>query len=142
LFIEILSIGKNAGNSPAPSATGGLTGGSVQTLAKNGKRGRKCRDLSSHCGLPEGSAPPIHYNLLTAADEKIPLSVVHVNNKPQYIVFLLQSLHLLRKHGQSSVESLDAPRTARSWAVKFGQFSCNRKPAAHFGVIDKRSPRG
>jgi hypothetical protein len=38
-------------------------------------------------GLPTAFHAGVHYNLLTAADEKIPLPVVHVNNKPQYLVF-------------------------------------------------------
>jgi hypothetical protein len=33
------------------------------------------------------SGPALCFNPITAADEKIPLSVVHVNNKPQYLVF-------------------------------------------------------
>jgi len=37
------------------------------------------------CKVPD--PPEIHYSPLTAADEKIPLSMVHVNNKPQYLVF-------------------------------------------------------
>src|ERR1039458_8999714 len=39
----------------------------------------------------------VHYNLLTAADEKITLSVGHVKHKPQYLVFCLQLGHLLSK---------------------------------------------
>jgi hypothetical protein len=41
--------------------------------------------LSGFAGGP--SRRGFRYNLFTAADEKIPLSVVHVNNKPQYLVF-------------------------------------------------------
>jgi len=37
------------------------------------------------CKVPD--PPEIHYSPLTAADEKIPLSMVHVNNKPQHLVF-------------------------------------------------------
>jgi hypothetical protein len=43
--------------------------------------------------------------LLTAADEKIPLSVVHVKKKPPYLVFCLHSRHQLHKQRQFSVES-------------------------------------
>jgi hypothetical protein len=46
---------------------------------------------SSNClffdGLPAAIHPGSRYNQITAADEKIPLPVVHVNNKPQYLVF-------------------------------------------------------
>jgi hypothetical protein len=38
-----------------------------------------------------------HYNLFNAADEKIPLSVGHVNKKPQHLVFCLYSPHLPSK---------------------------------------------
>jgi hypothetical protein len=43
-------------------------------------------------GGPSGGLPTGFVNSpFTAADEKIPLSMVHVNSKPQYLVF---SLHL------------------------------------------------
>jgi hypothetical protein len=45
------------------------------------------------------------YSLITAADEKIPLSVGHVNKKPQYLVFPLHSGHLVAKQGNFPVES-------------------------------------
>jgi hypothetical protein len=38
-------------------------------------------------GLPAAFHAEPCYSLLTAADEKIALPVVHVNNKPQYLVF-------------------------------------------------------
>jgi hypothetical protein len=38
-------------------------------------------------GLPVVFHAGVRYSLLTAADEKIALPVVHVNNKPQYLVF-------------------------------------------------------
>jgi hypothetical protein len=38
-------------------------------------------------GLPVALHAGALHNLLTAADEKIPLPVVDVNNKPQYLVF-------------------------------------------------------
>jgi hypothetical protein len=49
------------------------------------------------------------YNPFTAADEKVPLSVVQVNNKPQYIVFSLRFLHHTSKHGHLPVESSKHP---------------------------------
>ena len=54
------------------------------------------------------------YSPFTAADEKIPLSMVHVNRKPQYLVFCLRSLHLPAKHGQLPVESSRIPRRTRA----------------------------
>ena len=40
-------------------------------------------------GLGGVLTPVFRYNPFTAADEKIPLSMVHVNTKPQYLVFSL-----------------------------------------------------
>jgi hypothetical protein len=51
------------------------------------KQGGNYRDKVSFNGLPEDPHSSSLYNPLTAADEKIPLPVVHVNNKPQYLVF-------------------------------------------------------
>jgi hypothetical protein len=46
-----------------------------------------------------------HYNPLTAADDKVTLSVVLVNKKPQYLVFCYHSAHPLPKQRQLPVES-------------------------------------
>jgi len=37
------------------------------------------------CKVPD--SPEFRYSPFTAADEKIPLSMVHVNYKPQHLVF-------------------------------------------------------
>jgi hypothetical protein len=56
---------------------------------KTGKPGmRNYREHRFVGGLPVALHAGPLYNLLTAADEKIPLPVVQVNNKPQYLVFL------------------------------------------------------
>jgi hypothetical protein len=44
--------------------------------------------------------PVFRYNPVTAADEKIPLSMVHVNSKPQYLVFSLCLPHPDSKYGR------------------------------------------
>jgi hypothetical protein len=67
------------------------------------------------CSLPKALHSSSLYNPLTAADEKIPLPVVHVNNKPQYLVFRCQSLHLVAKHGDLPVESSKQPCLARTF---------------------------
>jgi hypothetical protein len=85
-----------------------------QSLAKNGKRGLEDRVFSSLCELPGAPKARIRNNPFTAADEKIPLSVVDVNNKPQYLVFSLHSWNLVRKQRQSPVESSKALGAARS----------------------------
>jgi len=42
------------------------------------------------CNVPD--PPESRYSPLTAADEKIPLSMGQVNNKPQHLVFSMQTL--------------------------------------------------
>jgi hypothetical protein len=49
--------------------------------------------------------PGLRYSLFKAADEKIPLSVGHVNNKPQHIVFCCHFPHPPSKPRHSPVES-------------------------------------
>jgi hypothetical protein len=55
-------------------------------------------------GFLRFTAPLIH-SPFTAADEKITLSVVQVNNKPQHLVFCLHFLHPDSKHWDLAVES-------------------------------------
>jgi hypothetical protein len=64
-------------------------------------------------------APVFLYSPLTAADEKIPLSVVRVNNKPQHLVFCWHFAHLLSKHRHLPVESRKRPCLTRRRAVCF-----------------------
>jgi hypothetical protein len=72
---------------------------------------------SRGCSSLERSPAVLHawfrYNPFTAADEKVPLSVVQVNNKPQYIVFSLRFPHHASKHGHLPVESLKSPYWAQ-----------------------------
>ena len=72
-------------------------------------------------------APAFLYSPLTAADEKIPLSMVRVNNKPQHLVFCWYFAHLLSKHRHLPVESRRRPCLARRravcFALKSGQIS-------------------
>jgi hypothetical protein len=57
-------------------------------LAESGKNGSLIYcDVFFPNGLPVALHAGSLHNLLTAADEKIPLPVVDVNNKPQYLVF-------------------------------------------------------
>jgi hypothetical protein len=50
----------------------------------------------------------LRYDPFSAADEKIPLSVVQVNNKPPYLVFCSHSQHLFSKQRRISVESVNS----------------------------------
>jgi hypothetical protein len=62
--------------------------------------------------------PVFHYNSITAADEKIPLSMVHVNKKPQYLVFCLHFPHQPSKYSHLPVESSKWPCGTRISAFK------------------------
>ena len=129
------SAKKSVNRLPHPATNRPEEGCRSNLWQRTGNGGRNYRDLSSHCGLPAALHALVRYNLLTAADEKIPLSVVHVNNKPQYLVFSLHSRHLPPKHGQLPVESLDAPRTARSWTVKIAPNPVQPGSACDSGLI-------
>jgi hypothetical protein len=55
----------------------------------------------------------LRYSLFTAADEKIALSVVRVNTKPQYLVFGVHLLHTPPKHKYLRVETSKQPSAVR-----------------------------
>jgi hypothetical protein len=57
-----------------------------------------CRSFAAVNGLSAPQAWRLHYSPLKAADEKIPLSMGHVNPKPQYLVFCCHFPHLAFKH--------------------------------------------
>jgi len=73
-----------------------------------------------------GPSRQFRYNPITTADEKIPLSVVHVNKKPQYLVFRAHSGHLFAKHWQFPVESSEQPCAMRIRSPILPQLLCNR----------------
>jgi hypothetical protein len=104
----------------------------VEAYAKNGKRGLVYREFSSLCELPKAIRARIHFNPITAADEKIPLSVGDVNNKPQYLVFSLHSPHLVRKYRQSPVESSKAPKEARAHGLQLCPKYCAQEVGGRF----------
>jgi hypothetical protein len=108
LVHEILSIGKKPVNL-LPALRRGREGCGVNFLQRTGRGGLEDREFSSLCELPEAPKAGIRNIPFTAADEKIPLSVVDVNNKPQYLVFSFHFAHLVRKQRQSPVESSKAP---------------------------------
>jgi hypothetical protein len=86
-------------------------------------------------------APVFLYSPLTAADEKIPLSVVRVNNKPQHLVFCWHFAHLLSKHRHLPVESLKWPCLTRCRAVCFALKSGQRADLWPISVpLSKVSP--
>src|SRR5665213_2763105 len=78
-------------------------------------------------------ASKYRYNLFTAADEKIPLSVVRVNKKPLYLVFSLHFPHQPAKYSQLPVESSKEHCATRTSAqsptpcfMQFQQFQARR----------------
>jgi hypothetical protein len=73
--------------------------------------------FSSLSGFSGGASRRVRYSLFKAADEKVPLSVVRVNNKPQYLVFCSHSLNLPSKHGDLPVESSKYSCTERVSAL-------------------------
>ncbi|MGA8731167.1 MAG: hypothetical protein WB608_20585 [Terracidiphilus sp.] len=64
-------------------------------------------------GLPVGFSAGLHYSPFTAAVEKIPLSVVHVNRKPQHLVFCSHLRALASKFGHSACGKLKRPYRTR-----------------------------
>ena len=80
----------------------------------------KTASFSTHRGSPSAYFHgDFHYSPFKAADEKIPLSMVRVNNKPQHLVFCWCFTHLLSKHCRLPVESRKQPCLARCRAVRF-----------------------
>jgi hypothetical protein len=113
------------------------------SVSKRGTRlGKYSEFVSFFSDLSAGSHAEIHYNPLTAAVEKIPLSVVLVNKKPQHIVFCLFLGHPLSKHWRLPVESSRQPCGTRlsgsSHCLKFSAGQPGWWSANH---TSKPSPR-
>jgi hypothetical protein len=114
LVHEILSIGEKSVKTPASTGTCRPGWGPKTTGAETlGNRGAKELWTLSNNGFPAALHAGSHYSLLTAADEKIPLPVGHVNKKPQYLVFPAHLRHLHSKQQHLPVESLRNPHTVR-----------------------------
>ena len=64
------------------------------------------------------------YNPFKAADEKIALSVVYVNNKPLHLVFCAHSPHLFAKQRRLCVESAKPQAERGVWQVALLQYRC------------------
>jgi hypothetical protein len=92
------------------------------------------REFSSLSGLSEApslrSSLEFVYSHITAADEKIPLSVVDVNKKPQYLVFSLHFGYPVSKQRQLVVESCGSSGGTRGRA---SQSASNPVQAAGIG---------
>jgi hypothetical protein len=88
-------------------------GGELKFSQRPGKDARITATLAASTPARRHITSRFHYSLFTAADEKIPLSVVRVNTKPQYLVFGVHFLHTPSKHKVLRVESSKRPRAAR-----------------------------
>lgn len=98
----------------------------------------KPRTLFLH-GLPADRRAWLGYSCFTAADEKIPLSVVQVNNKPQYLVFCWRSRHLPLKRLYLSVESVNGLARCGLPSLALPQTLCKLELAALFSPSLKPS---
>jgi len=97
----------------------------------------KYREFSSFSGFVWDFLTGLRSRPFRAADEKIPLSVVLVNNKPQYLVFSSHFEHPLSKHRQLPVESSKAPCGARVSGVDLPQSQCRLGAAGRPTFISK-----
>jgi hypothetical protein len=86
---------------------------STDVFAKTGKSCSDYRDFGCFDPSPAARHAGFVYSLFTAADEKIALSVVPVNTKPQYLVFDVHFPHPASKHGDFCVESSKRPGAMR-----------------------------
>jgi hypothetical protein len=85
----------------------------------------KYRERFFLSGLSAGLRAEVRYNPFTAADEKIPLSMEQVNNKPLHLVFCSHSRHSLHKQREMSVESVNG-RAGRGFESRvLLQFRCS-----------------
>jgi hypothetical protein len=82
---------------------------------KYGKRGLESTAISLFSAAFQWSFHTRdRYIPIKAADEKVPLSVVYVNKKPQHIVFCLRLGHQTSKQRSLAVESSKRPCGAQS----------------------------
>jgi len=72
-----------------------------------------------------------------AADEKITLSVVQVNNKPQHLVFCLYFLHHDSKYWDLAVESSKRADVERPFASQIASFNVQDRPLISDGSLNK-----
>jgi hypothetical protein len=79
----------------------------------HGKRGVKAIDSWSPEDGARAPPPGLLYSPFTAADEKIPLSIGQVNNKPQHLVFSSHLQHPFAKPGQLACGKRGSPDSAR-----------------------------
>jgi hypothetical protein len=63
----------------------------------------------------------LRYNQFTAADEKIPLSMVPVNRKPQHLVLSCYFGNPASKHGNFGLWKAKSPCRTRNSGVRFAQ---------------------
>jgi hypothetical protein len=104
-FIWILSIRKICNAWPFQRSSAGIEAGQLLKSRRETVLKETAIFLSFN-GLPAGLSAGVHYSSFTAAVEKIPLSMVHVNRKPQHLVFCSHSRSPLPKPGHSACGKL------------------------------------
>ena len=92
--------------------------------------------------FPAGFSAHSRYSLFKAADGKIALSVVHVNNKPQHIVFCLHSPHLFSKQRRLLVESANGLGECGVPKAALPPNRCNPGTRGKYPLLHKASPSG
>jgi hypothetical protein len=88
-------------------------GGELKFSQRPGKDARNTVASAVSTPARRRITPGFRYSLFTAAVEKIALSVVRVNTKPQYLVFDVQIPHPASKHWDFRVESSKRPDAVR-----------------------------
>src|ERR1035437_4216742 len=113
----------------------------IKSFAKNGNRGLKSTASSLlSAAILWNDHTGVRTKPFRAADEKIPLSVVLVKKKPQYLVFCYHSGHLLAKQRGLPVESCKRSCAARIPAVRSASNSvqgrhCRLAPATKISLV-------
>jgi hypothetical protein len=87
-------------------------------------------------GFLRFTAPLIH-SPFTAADEKITLSVVQVNNKPQHLVFCLHFLHHGSEDWDLAVESSKRAVVERPCASQNASSNVQNPPVTSDGSLNQ-----
>jgi hypothetical protein len=81
------------------------------------------------------------YSLLKAADEKIALSVVYVNNKPLHLVFCSHSRHLFSKQRGFAVESAKGLAECGVWRGSCHKIGAEARRGQEPGHKNESMPR-
>jgi hypothetical protein len=113
-------------------------GGEPKFSQRPGKGARSNATSAGSTPARRCVTPGFQYSLFTAADEKIALSVVRVNTKPQYLVFGVHFLHTPYKHKDLRVESSKRPSAVRGFEESSYPETCAKTPVMN-GISSRLS---